>query len=80
MSATTVAEEDRAAGLTAAAPWRVRELTVLPGHRLALDFFDGAVGIAHLSTLVTIPNAGLFAALADPAEFARVAIILGAPT
>ncbi len=38
MPIEATAETDRIAGITPGAPWRVKALTVLPGHRLAFSF------------------------------------------
>jgi hypothetical protein len=62
-----------------AAPWRVVAVTVLPGHRLALRFHDGTEGLADLSQLVTAPDAGFYAGLADPRVFAAVRLEIGVP-
>ncbi len=62
-----------------AAPWRVVAVTALPGHRLALRFRDGREGFADLSRLVRAPDAGIYAALADPVAFATVRLEVGVP-
>lgn len=80
MSEPSIAEEDRAAGVTPRAPWRVAAIRVLAEHRLAVEFNDGLRGEADLSALVRGPDAGLFAALADPSMFAGARIELGVIT
>lgn len=63
-----------------AAAWRVVEAVPLPGFRLRVRFVDGLEGIVDLSQRVRGQNAGVFAALADPARFAKVRIEYGAVT
>ncbi len=48
------------------------EVVARPGHRLFLRFEDGVSGEIALSDRV--PFEGVFAALRDPAEFARVRV------
>jgi hypothetical protein len=43
-----------------------------------VSFADGVTGLVDLSRLVQSPQAGVFAALADPALFAQVRIEYGA--
>ena len=82
MSPEAATQPDRAASVTPAsrptAPWRVRDVTALPGSRLSVRFVDGLTGIVDLSALVASPDAGVFAALRDPALFAQVRTELGA--
>ena len=73
-------QADSAPGVTAAAPWRLSELSVLPGYRLAVRFLDGTRGVVDLSALVTRADAGVFAALRAPELFAQARLELGAPT
>ncbi len=61
-------------------PWRVTQVEVLPGFRLQVAFVDGLKGMVDMSGLVHSPNAGVFAALADPRIFAQVKIEHGAVT
>ena len=61
-------------------PWRVTELQVLPGFQLSVAFADGLKGTVNLSALVHSSNAGVFAALSDPALFAQAKLDLGAVT
>lgn len=60
------------------APWRVREVTALPGDRLFVRFVDGLTGIVDLSALIASPQAGVFARLRDSGLFAQVRIEMGA--
>lgn len=80
MPSQTTTQENTAAGVTPSAPWRVQAVSVLPGHRLAVTFRDGASGIADCSAIKTATNAGIFAALADDGFFARVTVELGVLT
>ena len=60
------------------APWRVREVTALPGNRLFVRFVDGLTGIVDLSALIASPDAGVFARLRDRSRFEQVAVEMGA--
>lgn len=73
-------QENTAAGVSPAAPWRVQAVSVLPGHRLAVTFRDGVSGIADCSQILTSTDAGIFGALADPVFFATVKVELGVLT
>jgi hypothetical protein len=59
-------------------PWRAVSVEALPGYRLRVRFIDGLEGIVDMSALVASPNAGVFAALADPEAFNRAFVALGA--
>ena len=61
-------------------PWRVTRVEALPGFRLQVMFVDGLSGMVDMSALVHSPNAGVFAALAEPGIFAQVRIEHGAVT
>jgi len=74
----TAAEEDRAPGVIPAAAWRVTDVQPLPDYRLKVRFRDGMEGTADLSRLITGEQAGVFAALRDPALFAQVHVECGA--
>lgn len=78
------AEEDSAVELTpridAKAPWRICELTVLPGLRLRVRFNDGAEGLVELADFIRSEAAGVFGALRDEALFGQARIVLGAVT
>ena len=82
MPAEAAAQDDRAASVAPSirptAPWRVREVTALPGDRLFVRFVDGLTGIVDLSALIASPNAGVFARLRDRALFEQVHVDLGA--
>ena len=56
------------------APWRVREVTALPEHRLFVRFVDGLTGIVDLSALIASSQAGVFARLRDRGLFAQVRV------
>ena len=77
MSSETVTQEHRAAGVTAAAPWRVRAVNVLLDYRLSITCNDGTNGIVDMSALVNSPDAGIYAALKDAQLFRKVSIELG---
>jgi hypothetical protein len=76
------AKEDRTASLMPpirpSMPWRVRDVTALPDYRLSVTFVDGLSGSVDLSALVTSPEAGVFASLADRTLFAQVYVTHGA--
>lgn len=59
-------------------PWRVREVTVLPGYRLSVRFVDGLAGIVDMSALIASPSAGVFAQLRDRAVFDQAHVEQGA--
>ena len=80
MPIETINQERRATGVTAAAPWRVRAVSVQPGYRLSITCNDGTSGIVDMSALVNSANAGIFAALKDAQLFQQVSIELGALT
>ena len=61
-----------------AMPWRVASVEALQGYRLRVRFLDGLEGVVDMSGLITSPNAGVFAALADAEAFNRVFVALGA--
>ena len=60
------------------APWRVQEVTVLPGDRLFVRFVDGLTGIVDLSALIASPKAGVFARLRNRSLFAQAHVEMGA--
>jgi len=86
MPRQTNAEAYSAAGLAGApafipsAPWRVASVRAMPGYLLHVKFLDGTEGTVEMAELIKSPDAGVFAALADPIEFARAAVDLGAVT
>ncbi len=77
MPSETAAQENTAAGVTPAAPWRIQAVSVLPDHRLALTFRDDLSGIADFSAIRTSTNPGIYAPLASADFFAQVQIELG---
>jgi hypothetical protein len=52
--------------------WDVINVKPLGDYTLSVKFQDGLEGEVDMAKLVKSPNAGVFAKLADPAEFARV--------
>ena len=58
--------------------WRVTAVEAFPGFRLRVAFADGLTGMVDMSGLVHSPQAGVFAALADPTSFAQVKLDCGA--
>ena len=80
LSTKTATNDYRAAGVTAAAAWRVRSINVLPDYRLSVTCNDGTNGIADMSALVNSPDAGIYAALKDAQLFQKVSIDLGTLT
>lgn len=80
MPSQTTAQENSAAGVTPAAPWRLQAVTVLADYQLAISFRDGRNGIVDCSALQTSENLGIYAALTDPNFFAQVRIELGVLT
>jgi Protein of unknown function (DUF2442) len=77
-----MAEQDPAAAVAPpvrpAMPWRVADVETLPGYRLRVCFLDGLEGIVDMSALIASPDAGVLAALTDPAAFDRAFVQLGA--
>ena len=61
-------------------PWRIAAAQALPHFKLHVCFVDGTQGIVDLSDQVRAPNAGVFAALADPALFEQVYVEHGVVT
>ena len=80
MPIETVTQEHRPAGITSAAPWRVRAVNVLPSYRLSITCNDGTSGILDMSALVNSSDAGIYSALKDTHLFEGVRIELGALT
>jgi hypothetical protein len=77
-----MAQQDPAAAVAPpvrpAMPWRVASVETLPRYRLRVCFLDGLEGIVDMSALIASPNAGVFAALADPQVFNSAFVWLGA--
>lgn len=67
-------------GIRPRASWRVAEVHALGDFSLRVRFLDGLEGIVKMSELVHSADAGVFAALADPAIFAQAAEQHGAVT
>jgi hypothetical protein len=80
MPIEATAEAHQASGVTPNAPWRVKILRVLPGHRLAVTFRDGTDGIVDFSAIMTSQQCGIYEALKDPAFFEQARLELGAVT
>jgi hypothetical protein len=49
-------------------------------YQLVVTFHDGTSGRVHMARLITSQDAGVFAALRDPARFAEVGVEFGAVT
>ena len=80
MSVETVTQTYSTAGITPAAPWRIRSVSVLPSYRLSVICNDGRSGIVDMSALVTSENAGIFSSLHNELLFNQVGLELGALT
>ncbi len=80
MPIETVAQKHSAVGVTAAAPWRVRAVSALPGYRLSITCNDGTSGVVDMSRLVASEKAGIYAVLKNEGIFNQVKIELGALT
>ena len=70
------AQPDSAAGVSNV-PWVVTHVAVLPNYRLFVKFVDDTEGEVDLSALVSRPDAGVFAELADPALFSKAFVLDG---
>ncbi|MES2390212.1 MAG: DUF2442 domain-containing protein [Acidobacteriota bacterium] len=55
----------------------VAEVWAEDGYQLKVRFFDGTAGTVDMRELIFGDRAGVFAALRDPVEFAKVGIGLG---
>jgi len=80
MPSQTTAQENPAAGVTLAAPWRIRAVSVLPDYRLAVTFCDGRNGIVDCASILSSTSPGIYAPLVAPDFFAQVKLELGALT
>ncbi len=84
MCSESISEEDRPAALIPPARltqrWRLKRAAALPGYRLEVEFVDGMSGIVDLSALIASKDAGVFARLRDPVEFAKIYLAYGAAT
>jgi len=67
-------------GTSAAAPWRVVAVSVLPDFRLRVRFVDGTEGDVDMAGFLGREQDGVFAPLRDPAVFSKVSVELGAVT
>ena len=72
MSTETAAQEHCSSGITAAAPWRIRSVTVLPDYCLSVTCNDGTAGTVDMSQLIFSEKAGIYSALKDVRLFKRV--------
>ena len=84
MCAQSAAQENSATSVTPAIrprmPWRVAGVQALNDYRLHVRFIDGLEGEVDMSKLVTAPEAGVFASLAEPAIFAQARVEYGVVT
>ena len=80
MSNQTSPQDNSATGAVPAAPWRVKAITALPNHQLAVTFRDGRCGLVDCSAVRGPGDHGIYAPLADADFFARVTIGLGVLT
>lgn len=80
MSTQTAPAENSTSGVKPVAPWRVKAVSVLPDYQLAVTFQDGLSGTVDCSNILLAADPGVFAPLTSPEYFARVELILGAPT
>ncbi len=78
MSCQTATQTNQAPGVVPSAPWRVRDLKVLPDWQLSVTFNDGLGGTVDISELINSSVPGIFAALRDPLYFAQVYLDYGA--
>lgn len=60
---------NQATGVTSAAHWRVRAMSVLPDYRLAVTFMDGTKGTADFSAILNATDPGIFEPLKDKTCF-----------
>ena len=80
MPSQTSAQENPAAGVVPAAPWRVCAATVLPNHQIAVTFRDGREGVLDCSAVRRPGDHGIFGPLADADFFAQMHVELGVLT
>jgi hypothetical protein len=80
MPSQAATQENPAAGVIPAAPWRIQAISVLPGYRLAITFRDGSSGIADFSAVTTGTKLGIYAPLTNLDFFNQVQIKLGVLT
>ena len=80
MSTETATQEHSSSGITVAAPWRIRSVTVLADYCLSVTCNDGTTGIVDMSQLIFSQNTGIYLALKDVRLFNQVRIELGVLT
>lgn len=77
-------QEDRTLAIIppieATQPDDVKAVEVNGPFRLSVSFVDGVSGIVDMTELVHSPDAGVFAALADPKVFSQAFVLYGAVT
>ncbi len=66
--------------VTSNVPFVVTHVAPRPGYQLAVRFIDGTAGQVQMREMIFDPAAGVFAALRDPAVFAKVAVDEGVVT
>jgi Protein of unknown function (DUF2442) len=79
MPSSLNAKQDRPASIDSASapvglPWQVVTVKALPDFRVAVRFRDGLEGEVQMRGLIFGANAGVFAALREPALFATARI------
>jgi len=72
------AQKDSIPGVIPTAPWRISAVECLSDYRLKVCFIDGTEGTVAMAALIFDEDAGVFAALRDPAIFAQVVVEMGA--
>lgn len=80
MPSEASAQENTAAGVIPAAPWRIQAVSVLPDYKLAVTFRDGRSGIVDCANINHSDAPGIYSALTDAAFFAQVKLELGVLT
>jgi len=80
MPVEAAAETDQTAGVIPSAPWRIKALSVLPGHSLAVTFQDGTNGVADLSSILAAHECGIYEELKDTVVFAQARLEMGVVT
>lgn len=77
-------QEDRTLGIIppiqAIQPADVKTVQVVGSFRFRVTFIDGVTGMVDMTELVHSPEAGVFAALADPDVFSQAFVLYGAVT
>lgn len=66
--------------VTSRMPWHAVDVQPLDGYRLHVRFVDGLEGEIDLSARIRSPRAGVFARLADVAEFNKAQVVFGVVT